>query len=286
MNVEVSKLDTYYNEIDPTVDSLRWNIDQGTVKTLCGLAVTPDGDGCWIVDREGEVYTTGSASFLGSLKSHDIACGAPIVGIVSASIANGYWLYSAAGDIYAFGDLPSYGTLPETGLSVGIPVVAMAVYSDASGYCLLNQAGDVFTFGDIKNVGCIREEGIILPDPATGIMLGDPGTVGYLIVDSRGEVYTFGDVWFRGSMPAEEAYRDAPAIDVLPFRSTAQEGYRIVVADGSIYSFNAPFYGAPINTMLGRDIVAATGDPVNMDGYYLLSDVGEIFYYDINSLYR
>lgn len=285
MDVKVSGSDIYTPPIALAVESLRWNVGQVDAKNLCGLAAAPDGSGCWIVDGEGEVYTVGDAPFLGSLKSYNIACGAPIAGILSAGAASGYWIYSTAGDVYAFGSLPSYGTLPEVGLSADVPVVAMATYDDASAYCLLNEAGDVFTFGDMKNVGCIREEGIVLSDPATGIMLGDGDTPGYLIVDSRGEVYTFGQLWFRGSMPAEQAYREAPVIGILPFKSTAQEGYRMVVADGSIYCFNAPFYGAPIGNMLGTAIVAGAGDPAEMDGYYLLSDAGEVFYYNIDSIY-
>ncbi len=284
MNVKASELDLYTHR--STERNLRWKMDQVAANDLCGLAVTPDGAGCWAVDREGEVYTLGDAAFLGSLKSYGITCGTPIVGIVSAAITSGYWIYSAAGDVYAFGNLPSYGALPEVGLSADVQVVAMAAYGDASAYCLLNAAGDVFTFGDMKNVGSIPQEGIILSDPAVGIMLGDVDSPGYLIVDSRGEVYTFGELWFRGSMPAEQAYREAPVVDILPFRSTAQEGYRMVVADGSIYCFNAPFYGAPIGNMLGENIVAAAGDPVDKDGYYLLSDAGEIFCYDINSDHR
>jgi hypothetical protein len=272
----------------------------------CGIASTPDGDGCWVVDRYGEVHTVGNASFHGSIPANGITLGAAIVGIATVSTNVGYWLYSAAGDVYSFGDVPSYGTLAEIGYDPTVPVVSMAAHPDARAYCLLNAEGDVFTFGDMKNHGSPRDEGIILAGRAAGIMLAvsihkgstpagynmDPDTgfdtgfdavEGYIIVDSEGEVYTFGSAWFHGSIPSDKMLHAAPIIAVMPYESSSQDGYRMVGADGAVYCFDAPFYGAPVGVMDGSTIVAATEDPVNRDGYYLLSNSGEIFYYDINT---
>lgn len=267
--------------------------------SYCGIASMPDGGGCWVVDRYGEVYTVGNASFHGSIPADGITLGAGIVGIATVSTSTGYWLYSAAGDVYSFGDVPSYGTLAEIGYDSTVPVVSMVAYPDARAYCLLNAKGDVFTFGDMKNYGSLREEGIILAGTAAGIMLagsihkgstpashndaGFDAVEGYIIVDSDGEVYTFGRAWFHGSIPSDRMHHAAPIIAVVPYESSSQDGYRMVGADGGVYCFDAPFYGSPVGVMDGSTIVAAAEDPVNRDGYYLLSNSGEIFYYDINT---
>ncbi len=247
-----------------------------------GIATTSDGRGCWVVDRCGEVYTAGNAPFLGSILADGIEVGADITGITSVGSGGGYWLYSTAGDIYSFGDAPAYGTLAEIGYDSTVPVVSMAAYADARAYCLLNAEGDVFTFGEMKNLGTPRKEGVILADPAACIMLAD-SVAGYLIADSGGEIYTFGSAWFHGSIPSERMHHAAPIIALLPYESTSQDGYRMVGADGGVYCFDAPFYGAPVRVMQGTEIVAAAGDPLNHDGYYMLSNIGEIFYYDINT---
>ncbi|MHB8263704.1 MAG: hypothetical protein ACYDGY_08150 [Acidimicrobiales bacterium] len=250
--------------------------------SYCGIASTPDGRGCWVVDRCGEVYTAGNAPFLGSILADGIGVGADIAGIVSALSGEGYWLYSTAGDVYSFGELPSYGTLAGIGYDPAVPVVSMAAYTDARAYCLLNAEGDVFTFGEMKHVGAPRGKGIILADPAACIMLADSAE-GYLIADSGGEIYTFGSAWFHGSLPSERMHHAAPIISLLHYESTSQDGYRMIGADGGVYCFDAPFYGAPVGVMNGTEIVAATEDPVNHDGYFLLSNAGEIFHYDIHS---
>ena len=53
-------------------------------------------------------------------------------------------------------------------------------------------------------------------------------------------------------------------------------GYRLVAADGGIFSFNAPFYGSTGSLALNAPIVGMASDPAT-GGYWLVASDGGIF---------
>jgi len=56
----------------------------------------------------------------------------------------------------------------------------------------------------------------------------------------------------------------------------AGRGYRMVAADGGIFSFGAPFYGSLGSIHLGADI-ATMAPSTDGNGYYLLDVQGGVY---------
>jgi hypothetical protein len=81
--------------------------------TLVGGASTPSGNGTWLTDSDGDVYSFGTGStgsnFYGSVPGDNVALKAPITGIVASPSGLGYWLVGADGTIFPFGAAHSFG---------------------------------------------------------------------------------------------------------------------------------------------------------------------------------
>ncbi len=91
------------------------------------IAPTPSGNGYWIVNAAGAVYTFGDAEYLGGPNTSNTApagqppkwTGAPnlpagetCVSIAAHPSAQGYWVESSAGDVYSYGAAGWHGNLP------------------------------------------------------------------------------------------------------------------------------------------------------------------------------
>ena len=71
-------------------------------------------------------------------------------------------------------------------------------------------------------------------------MTAEVNDLGYLFVASDGGVFAFGDAPFDGS--AGNLALSAPVVGMALDPATG--GYWLVGADGGIFSYDAPFYGA------------------------------------------
>jgi hypothetical protein len=73
-----------------------------------GMAATPDGQGYWLAQADGGVYSYGEAGFFGALPTGPGGLGitpaAPISAIAATPDGGGYWLVGQDGGVYAFGD--------------------------------------------------------------------------------------------------------------------------------------------------------------------------------------
>jgi hypothetical protein len=92
------------------------------------MAVTPDGGGYWLVERNGRVWNFGDAHFYGSLPYYAHFSGmalppGPVVGIASTPTGRGYWITESTGKVFAFGDAQRF---KELALRPDFPIVAIS----------------------------------------------------------------------------------------------------------------------------------------------------------------
>ena len=110
-------------------------------------------------------------------------------------------------------------------------------------------------------------------NPNTGL----PGTassdgLGYVTVTQRGVATSFGDSPPAGSAPAGLA---APIVNVSG--TPDHRGYRMVGADGGVFSFgDAAFYGSTGNITLNQPVIALAPTPT-LRGYWLVAEDGGVF---------
>jgi beta-lactamase family protein len=143
---------------------------QALNQPVVGLAATPDGQGYWLVARDGGIFTFGDAGFYGS--TGGLALNAPIVGMAADPTTGGYWLVAADGGVFAF-NAPFFGSMG--GQALNQPVVGLAATPDGQGYWLVARDGGIFTFGDAGFYG----NALGAPtSPAVGIS----GSGGYRVV--------------------------------------------------------------------------------------------------------
>ncbi|MGA8371986.1 MAG: hypothetical protein WB765_17780, partial [Acidimicrobiales bacterium] len=161
---------------------------------IVGMAPTPDGQGYWMVARDGGIFTFGDAGFFGSEGGQPL--NQPIVGMAPTPDGQGYWLVAADGGIFTFGDAFFYGS--EGGQPLNAPIVGMAT-TPGGGYFLVASDGGLFGFGTTAGEFYGSEGGTPLSSPVVG-MATTPGEAGYWMVGSDGSVYNFGNAGFFGSM--------------------------------------------------------------------------------------
>ncbi len=199
---------------------------------IVGIRATPTGTGAWLVGADGGVFTSGNATFHGSLGN--VHLNAPIVAMASTPDGGGYWLVGADGGVFSFGDAKFDGSLGNVHLNA--PIVAMASTPDGGGYWLVGADGGVFSFGDAKFDGSLGN--VLLKAPIVAMAAGPHG--GYWLVGSDGGIFTFGGVPFEGSLGA--VHLDAPISAMAP--TSTGTGYWLLGADGGVFTFgNAGFFG-------------------------------------------
>jgi hypothetical protein len=256
-------------------------VPAGATTKYVGIAVTPDGQGYWLVQADGGVDAYGDAHSYGSLPAQKLTPTAPIVGIARTYSDKGYWLVGADGHVYGFGDARSYGSLPAPEAALA-PITGMAVTPDGLGYWLLSASGHVFGFGNARTdgspssdlapydaIGTRNGGGYVVTAASNGAVYLYPGGVlssygpgsalsGWLVgtavtpsgngtweAGMDGGVITSGDAKFFGSVPSISATLKAP---ITAMAATPDGlGYWLVGADGAVFSFgSAHFFGAPV----------------------------------------
>ncbi len=247
-----------------------------------GMAPTPEGNGYWLAQAGGGVFSYGDAGFYGSLPGLGITPAAPITGIASTPDGKGYWLVGADGGVFAFGDAGFYGSLPGIQLKPYGVITGIASTPDGKGYWLVGADGGVFAFGDAHFFGSATGGGrggatALLPTrdgggyvvafaeaagsvasfgdaPSLGasgpslptLLAGGaltPNDQGFWEVGTDGGVFAFGSAKFYGSLPGLGI---APAAPITGMTLTPDsKGYWLVGADGGVFSFgDAGFFGS------------------------------------------
>ena len=256
------------------------------------VSITPVGGSCtgggyWEVDRSGDVYGYGCATYYGGTDQINPnlppggtnASMLPITAVSSASTGDGkgYWIAGSNGLIFSFGDAEFYG--PSSAPILNKPIVAMAGVSN-TGYWEVASDGGVFAYGSAGFYGSLGASNLVAPIVG---MSPTPDDKGYWLVDSRGDIYAFGDAGYLGSSGCINPVNTCggsnsftPSGPIVAMASTADgKGYWMVDAGGDIYSFGDAQYeggegGAPLIAPIFG--IAPTSDG---KGYWLgTNDVG------------
>ena len=193
---------------------------------VVGLAVTPSGDGYWMVASDGGVFGFGDARFKGSMGA--VRLNQPVVGIAATPSGDGYWLVARDGGVFSFGDAQFWGS---TGAMVlNQPIVGMAPTPSGDGYWLVARDGGVFSFGDAWFWGSTGA--IALSSPIRSMAVTPSGN-GYWLMGEDGGVFTFGDAGYWGSGP--EVGATAAFVAIAP--SASGDGYALVTSTGEVLEF-------------------------------------------------
>lgn len=235
--------------------------------TSADVTVTSSGNGYWIVDTYGNVYTYGDAPYHGTL--HDVGVRVTnITGLVRTPDSGGYWIVGSDGGVYAFGNARFYGSMG--GRPMNAPVVGMAATKNGQGYWLVGADGGVFAFGNAGFYGSMGGQHLNAPVVA---MAPTPSGNGYWLAAKDGGIFAFGDAPFYGSMGGQHLNYPVVDMDTTP----DGQGYWMTAQDGGVFAFgNAKFYGSMAGKPLNGRITGMAVTPTAR-GYWLNGCDGGIF---------
>ncbi len=260
-----------------------------------GIAPTPDGNGYWLAQAGGGVFSYGDAHFYGSLPGEGVVPSAPIVGIAATPDGKGYWLVGADGGVFSFGDAEFHGSLPGQQVIPTAPYLALTsdtivgITADPAGggYWLLGEDGGVFSFGDAPFLGSAPQP----DDLATGLsdepFVGLGATAdggGYYEAGILGAAIGFGDIHNTGN--GQMSIGDVALGSLVSGVAVTPtgDGAWFVAGDGGVFAVEAPGGSPPpfLGSLPGEGIrpaapivgIAATHDG---SGYWLVGADGGVF---------
>ncbi len=209
-------------------------------------AITPDGQGYWLVASDGGIFTFGDAGYFGS--TGGMRLNQPIVGMAAAPDGRGYWLVASDGGIFTFGDATFYGSTGN--LHLNQPIVGMAATPDGTGYWLVASDGGIFTFGDASYFGSASASDgqgniVALASASNG--------QGYWAAGSNGDIDPFGAAPSEGSMSGRALNRPIVGFAAAPLGIPAVES----PASLSITTTTLP--NASVGVPYGATLVASGG---------------------------
>jgi len=212
------------------------------------VALTPMGEGYWIVDPLGHVAAFGNAVVLGNGRAPTLDVGEIVTSISATPSGNGYWLFTDKGRVLPYGDAQSFGDL------LSMPLNGRIVDSIATptglGYYMVGADGGVFAFGDARFRGSMG--GARLNAPVVGLV-PSPDNSGYWLVAADGGVFSF-HATFYGSMGATPL--NARIAAMIPYG----QRYLMIGSDGGDFNFSlAPYFGNATATGASDPVVAAAG---------------------------
>ena len=260
------------------------------------MASTPSGDGYYVLDDVGGVFTFGDARFKGSVpqlrqQGHAIP-EVPTAAITPAPVGDGYWVLDQVGGVFAFGSARFHGSVPGLrGQGHAIPVVptvALTASPSGDGYWVLDDAGGVFAFGDAPFHGSIpwlRSRGHAIPVVPVADMTTDPSGDGYWVLDSAGGIFTFGSARFYGSVPGLTGpSRPTAQVRAVAIATTPSgRGYWVLDEAGGVFAFgDARFHGSVPwlrnrRPEIGVVRVIDLAPTPSGAGYWILDETGGIF---------
>jgi hypothetical protein len=159
-------------------------------QSLMAMAAIPAGNGYWLIQSDGGIFTYGAAHFYGS--TGDVKTYGPIVDLSPSK--NGYWTVDRGGNVYPFGDAQQYGGLNPAPGSTAPNVVAMVGID--GGYWLLTDTNGVRAFGAAAALGGGTRGGAT----PTDIEATSTGK-GYWVLYTDGTVEPHGDAAALGNGP-------------------------------------------------------------------------------------
>lgn len=109
-NTTGSDLNTDIDSPTPAADG--HNVLEGKI---IGMAVTPSGNGYWLVGADGGVFTFGDAQEYkdseGRTNLVGVQLAQPVFGICSTRSGQGYYIYTLDGGVFCFGDAAFHGSV-------------------------------------------------------------------------------------------------------------------------------------------------------------------------------
>ena len=209
--------------------------------SFVGIASTPDGEGYWLAQAGGGVYSFGDVGFYGSLPGIGVRPAQPVVGIASTPDGKGYWLVGADGGVFAFGDATYQGhQTPAFAPYESIASLAGGNYAVASAH-----PGAIWDEPSNTKVSALPTTGDFpLAASISGAAVTPTGK-GAWQVGLDGGVFAFGTAPFEGSLPGIGVIPNTPIVGIA---STPDgQGYWLVGADGGVFAFgDAGFYGSVV----------------------------------------
>ncbi|HVM08122.1 MAG TPA: L,D-transpeptidase family protein [Acidimicrobiales bacterium] len=227
---------------------------------LVGFAAASDGQGYWLLGRDGGIFSFGSARFFGS--TGNIRLNQPIVSMAPTRSGNGYWLVASDGGVFTFGDAAFHGSTGS--IRLARPIIGIQPTPTGNGYWLVASDGGVFTFGDAAFHGSAAN--LRLGRPMVGFAATPTGG-GYWMVAGDGAVYAFGDAPYLGNAPGH-----AFVTGIAGARDG--QGYWLVDQNGGVFTFgSAPFAGSGSGSVpAGRSVFGIQRTPSG-NGYWLAAGV-------------
>ncbi|MHB8438425.1 MAG: C40 family peptidase [Acidimicrobiales bacterium] len=207
--------------------------------SFAGALGSPTETSFWLTDPGGNIWTFGSAPFLGSPGA--VVLNKPVVDMVPTVDDLGYWLVASDGGVFAYGDAPFFGS---TGaMHLNKPVVSMAPTPDGGGYWLVASDGGIFAYGDARFFG---STGAMHLNKPVVSMAPTPDGGGYWLVASDGGIFAYGDARFFGSTGGADVVD--PAQRLVPSNDGA--GYWIVDENSTAYGFGDAAGAPPMQAVM------------------------------------
>lgn len=182
------------------------------------IAITPSGEGYWVLNTNGTVWCYGDATDFGA----NVATSDPVLcaSLTSHPTEYGFWILRNDGKVFNFGATTHFGSYPTIKVFNGLnPTdgifqncsergMCIRSNSDGTGYWILTSNGGVGNFGKAKGFGAPERiyhgDNIFLQ--SFWELLPAPDDRGYLLVHASGKISAFGDVKnFGGPVPGKEA---------------------------------------------------------------------------------
>jgi hypothetical protein len=226
-------------------------VDPGTYQTCTDMAVTPSGNGYWLVDWNCRVTAFGDAVDYGDAhQGQGPAWDYDAWGecyIEPTPTGRGYWLANSFGGVKALGDAQFYG-----GTDADLPnddLVGIKRTASGRGYWLVDYRGAIYTYGDAAfhgSTGNMRLNGGIVSMATTA------KRDGYWLVGTDGGIFSFGAAPFFGSTGNMRLNLPVWGMATTP----SGNGYWLFALDGGIFTFgDARFLGSTGAIRLNAPII-------------------------------
>lgn len=233
---------------------------------VASVAMTPTGDGYWVLCDHGHITSYGAAQYYGDPSDARI----PLFGsegqpknkagvMVRTHTGLGYWVIGWDGQIYNFGDAPSYTDITPT---AGEFTHGAATHLTDYGLWVVDTSGQVFVRGAATHFGNWNESVLTnggQEDALSEIAIDIAPTAecdGYWILTTGGRVDNFGAAADNGQIAQiteSQATKDR-YYHLMP--APSGNGYLITKGDGQIFDLGVHsetiFFGAPIPGSQGQ----------------------------------
>ena len=225
---------------------------------IVGFSPTADGQGYWLLGRDGGIFSYGSADFFGS--TGNIRLNQPVIAMAPTPTGNGYWLVASDGGVFTFGDATFLGSTGS--IRLARPIIGVQATPTGRGYWLVASDGGVFAFGDAAFHGSAATQK--LARPMVGFAATPTGG-GYWMVAGDGAVYAFGDAAYMGGAPGRDFVTGIAS-------SVDGKGYWIVDEKGGVFAFgSAPFAGSASGAVSPAKTVLGIARTPTGQGYWLVA---------------